>query len=74
MLVNDAMKFGNLQKAKPNIAKKISKPSKTFSSGIKQDKNDVRSKASREKFSRLKKSGSMKAAQDVFLDMINNNK
>ena len=23
MLVNDAMKFGNLQKAKPNIAKKI---------------------------------------------------
>jgi hypothetical protein len=74
MLVNDAMKFGNLQKAKPNIAKKISKPSRTFSSGIKQDKNDVRSKASREKFSRLKKSGSMKAAQDVFLDMINNNK
>jgi len=74
MLVNDAMKFGNLQKAKPNIAKKISKPGKTFSSGIKQDKNDVRSKASREKFSRLKKSGSMKAAQDVFLDMINNNK
>ncbi len=74
MLVNDAMKFGNLQKAKPNIAKKISKPSKTFSSGIKQDKNDVRSKISREKFSRLKKSGSMKAAQDVFLDMINNNK
>jgi hypothetical protein len=72
MLVNDAMKFGNLQKAKPNIAKKISKPGRTFSSGIKQDKNDVRSKASREKFSRLKKSGSMKAAQDVFLDMINN--
>ncbi len=74
MLVNDAMKFGNLQKAKPNIAKKISKPSRTFSSGIKQDKNDVRSKISREKFSRLKKSGSTKAAQDVFLDMINNNK
>jgi len=74
MLVNDAMKFGNLQKAKPNIAKKISKPSRTFSSGIKQDKNDVRSKNYREKLSRLKKSGSMKAAQDVFLDMINNNK
>ena len=35
MLVNDAMKFGNLQKAKPNIAKKISKPSRVFSSGIK---------------------------------------
>ena len=74
MLVNDAMKFGNLQKAKPNIAKKISKPSRTFSSGIKQDKNDVKSKNYREKLSRLKKSGSMKAAQDVFLDMINNNK
>ena len=70
MLVNDAMKFGNLQKAKPNLAKKISKPSRMFSSGIKQDKNDVKSKASREKFSRLRKTGSMKAAQDVFLDMI----
>ena len=70
MLVNDAMKFGNLQNAKPNIAKKISKPSRMFSSGIKQDKNDVKSKASREKFSRLRKTGSMKAAQDVFLDMI----
>jgi hypothetical protein len=72
MLVNDAMKFGNLQKAKPNIAKKISKPSRVFSSGIKQDKNDVKSKAAREKFGRLRKTGSLKDAQNVFLDMINN--
>ena len=72
MLVNDAMKFGNLQKAKPNLAKKISKPSRMFSSGIKQDKSDVRSKASRDKFSRLRKTGHIKDAQDVFLDMITN--
>jgi len=72
MLVNDAMKFGNLQKAKPNLAKKISKPSRMFSSGIKQDKNDVRSKASKDKFSRLRKTGHIKDAQDVFLDMITN--
>ena len=72
MLVNDAMKFGNLQKAKPNLAKKISKPSRVFSSGIKQDKNDVKSKAAREKFGRLRKTGSLKDAQNVFLDMINN--
>ena len=72
MLVNDAMKFGNLQKAKPNLAKKISKPSRMFSSGIKQDKNDVRSKVSKDKFSRLRKTGHIKDAQDVFLDMITN--
>ena len=72
MLVNDAMKFGNLQKAKPNIAKKISKPSRVFKSGIKKDKSDYQSKAAREKFGRLRKTGSLKDAQNVFLDMINN--
>ena len=72
MLVNDAMKFGNLQKAKPNIAKKISKPSRVFSSGIKKDKSDYQSKAAREKFGRLRKTGSLKDAQNIFLDMINN--
>jgi hypothetical protein len=72
MLVNDAMKFGNLQKAKPNIAKKISKPSRVFKSGIKKDKSDYESKASREKFGRLRKTGSLKDAQNIFLDMINN--
>jgi hypothetical protein len=72
MLVNDAMKFGNLQKAKPNIAKKISKPSRVFKSGIKKDKSDYQSKAAREKFSRLRKTGKLQDAQSVFLDMINN--
>jgi len=72
MLVNDAMKFGNLQKAKPNIAKKISKPGKVFSSGVKQDKSDINMKARKEKFSRLRKSGSTKDATSIFLDMINN--
>jgi len=72
MLVNDAMKYRNLQNSKPNLAKKISKPGRVFSSGVKQGKSESNLKLRREKFSRLKKSGSMKAAQDVFLDMINN--
>ena len=72
MLVNDAMKFRNLQKAKPNIAKKISKPGKVFTSGVKQTKADVTLKARKEKLSRLKKSGSHKDAASIFLDMINN--
>ena len=72
MLVNDAMKYRNLQNSKPNLAKKISKPGKVFSSGVKQGKSESNLKLRREKFSRLKKSGSMKAAQDVFLDMITN--
>ena len=72
MLVNDAMKFRNMQKAKPNIAKKISKPGKVFTSGVKQTKADVTLKARKEKLSRLKKSGSHKDAASIFLDMINN--
>ena len=71
MLVNDAMKYRNLQKAKPNIAKKISKPGRVFSSGVKQSTNDINSKARKEKLSRLKKSGSVKDATSIFLDMIN---
>ena len=71
MLVNDAMKYRSLQKAKPNIAKKISKPGKVFSSGVKQSKADVNYKARKEKLSRLKKSGSVKDATSIFLDMIN---
>ena len=72
MLVNDAMKYRSMQNSKPNIAKKITKPSKPFSSGVKQGKSEANLKLRREKFSRLKSSGSMKAAQDVFLDMITN--
>ena len=72
MLVNDAMKFRSMQKAKPNMAKKISKPSKVFSSGVKQTKADINLKARKDKLSRLRKSGSTKDAASIFLDMINN--
>ena len=72
MLVNDAMKYRSLQNSKPNIAKKISKPGRVFSSGVKQGSNEVNLKVRKEKFSRLKKTGSMKDAQNVFLDMITN--
>ena len=72
MLVNDAMKYRNLQKAKPNIAKKISKPGKVFSSGVKQTKADINSKSRKDKLSRLRKTGSHKDAASIFLDMINN--
>jgi hypothetical protein len=72
MLVNDAMKFRSMQKAKPNMAKKISKPGKVFSSGVKQSKADINLKARKDKLSRLRKSGSTKDAASIFLDMINN--
>ena len=72
MLVNDAMKYRSMQNSKPNLAKKISKPSKVFSSGVKQGKAEINQKARKEKFSRLRKSGSVKDASSIFLDMINN--
>ena len=55
MLVNDAMKYRSMQNSKPNIAKKITKPSKPFSSGVKQGKSEANLKLRIEKFSRLKK-------------------
>ena len=72
MLVNDAMKYRNMQSSKPNLAKKISKPGKVFSSGVKQTKADATLKARKERLSRLKKTGSTKDAASVFLDLINN--
>lgn len=72
MLVNDAMKFRNMQSSKPGLAKKISKPGKVFSSGVKNEKSDISLAKRKEKLSRLKKTGSIKDATSIFLDMINN--
>ena len=72
LLVRDAMRYRNMQSSKPNIARKITKPGKPFSSGVKKDSNDLTLKARKEKFSRLRKSGSTKDATSIFLDMINN--
>ena len=72
MLVNDAMKYRNMQNLKPNLAKKITKPGKVFSSGVKKDKSEINLTKRKEKFGRLKKSGNIKDATSIFLDMINN--
>ena len=72
MLVNDAMKYRSMQNSKPNLAKKISKPGRVFSSGVKQDKADINFTKRKEKLSRLKKSGNIKDATSIFLDMVNN--
>jgi hypothetical protein len=72
MLVNDAMKYRNMQNSKPNLAKKITKPGKVFSSGVKKDKADLNLTKRKEKLSRLKKTGSIKDATSIFLDMVNN--
>ncbi len=72
MLVNDAMKYRNMQNSKPNLAKKITKPGKVFSSGVKKDKAEINLTKRKEKLSRLKKTGSIKDATSIFLDMVNN--
>ena len=72
MLVNDAMKYRNMQNSKPNLAKKISKPGKVFSSGVKKDKADLNFTKRKEKLNRLKKTGNIKDATSIFLDMVNN--
>ena len=72
VLVNDAMKYRNMQNSKPNLAKKISKPGRVFSSGVKKDKADINFTKRKEKLSRLKKTGNIKDATSIFLDMVNN--
>jgi len=72
VLVNDAMKYRSMQNSKPNLAKKISKPGRVFSSGVKQDKAEFNLTKRKEKLSRLKKSGNIKDATSIFLDMVNN--
>ena len=72
MLVNDAMKYRNMQNSKPNLAKKISKPGRVFSSGVKKDKAEINLTKRKEKLSRLKKTGSIKDATSIFLDMVTN--
>ena len=74
MLVNDAMKYRSMQKLKPNLASKMAKPGKVLSSGVKKTKADANFAQKREKLGRLKKSGSIKDAQSIFLDMITKNK
>ena len=71
LLLKDAINYRKMQSSKPNIARKITKPSKPFSSGVKKDKADFDSKARKEKLGRLKKSGNIKDATSIFLDMIN---
>ena len=72
MLINDAMKYRNMKGSKPNLAKKISKPGKVFSSGVKKDKAEINLTKRKEKLSRLKKTGNIKDATSIFLDMVNN--
>ena len=72
MLVNDAIKYRNMQKAKPNLASKMQKPGKMLSSGVKKTKSDENFAKRREKLNRLKKTGSIHDAHNVFLDMITN--
>ena len=72
MLVNDAMKYRKMQNSKPNLAKKITKPGRVFSSGVKKDKAEINLTKRREKLSRLKNTGNIKDATSIFLDMVNN--
>ena len=72
MLVNDAMKYRKMQNSKPNLAKKITKPGRVFSSGVKKDKAEINLTKRKEKLSRLKKTGNIKDATSIFLDMVNN--
>jgi hypothetical protein len=61
-----------MQKLKPNLASKIAKPGKVLTSGMKKDKSDVAFEKRKEKLNRLRKSGHIKDATNVFLDILNN--
>jgi hypothetical protein len=74
MLVNDAMKYRNIKNAKPNLANKIDRPGKVFSSGVKKEKGDYTFQKRQEKLGRLKKTGNVQDAASIFYDIITNKK
>jgi len=65
-VVLDGMSFkNNANKAKPNFAKKIVKPSKVIKPGVKSTKEDKVNQSRLEKLKSLKKSGSPRDATDL---------
>ena len=70
MLVKDAMSYRNLQKAKPDIKKKVANAPKVVKGGVAKSKAQADSEAKRQQLSKLRKSGQVRDAAKIFRNLI----
>ena len=70
MLVKDAMSYRNLQKAKPEIRKKVANAPKVVKGGVAKSKAQADSEAKRQQLSKLRKTGQVRDAAKIFRNLI----
>ena len=70
MLVKDAMSYRNLQKAKPQIAKKVANAPKVVKGGVAKSKGQADAEARRQQLSKLRKTGQVRDAAKFFRNLI----
>jgi hypothetical protein len=70
MLVKDAMSYRNLQKAKPQIAKKVANAPKVVKGGVAKSKGQADAEAKRQQLSKLRKTGQVRDAAKFFRNLI----
>jgi hypothetical protein len=70
MLVKDAMSYRNLQKAKPQIKKKVANAPKVVKGGVARSKAQSDAEAKRQQLSRLRKTGQVRDAAKFFRNLI----
>lgn len=66
-VLSDAMKYRELQKAKPKVTKKVAKAPRKLKAGAKPDKSESVKAARQKQMDRLKKSGSVDDAVNLLL-------
>ena len=70
MLVKDAMSYRNLQKAKPEIKKKVANAPKVVKGGVAKSKGQANAEARRQQLSRLRKTGQVRDAAKFFRNLV----
>ena len=70
MLVKDAMSYRNLQKAKPQIKKKVANAPKVVKGGVAKSKGRADAEAKRQQLSKLRKTGQVRDAAKFFRNLV----
>ena len=70
MLVKDAMSYRNLQKAKPEIKKKVANAPKVVKGGVAKSKGQADAEAKRQQLSKLRKTGQVRDAAKFFRNLV----
>ena len=70
LLVRDAMNYRNLQKAKPEIKKKVVNAPKVVRGGVSKSKGQQQAEVRRSQLSKLRKTGKVADAAKLFRSLV----